>query len=619
MQNPDKPREPDKKYTTKLSRRSAMDLGGSAIASALSGCSDLFNPSTGGPEGTQTPTNDGLAPPTILPGSFGVDTAEFEIYPKQENIDQIQNGGSVEYTVRVKSQPLYGDEKTQIAEQTVTKTSHNPNDNQTHTVSYEFSDDQLNEAQQLFFTLETASQDEGLAYKTQNVLLPFENEAEGEVQLQTNSPYIRTSSWDSPTSVQTQLEVWFNEPEDDYFDTDGEYATELTEENYPTQWYGDYKDLQITMVVQYPVFDTLEEDYEHRFYDYLPEESNGQRETPLVDWAVFNFDVADIEMIESRRWNSWLIQQIERGEYEINEDHTVATNPQNGDTFRSHNDQGGLITTGSILGGNAQETNTPFSQYYKCRYEYEGTISPDRGNVNPIMFAGGRPVMKRWAIEMEESLSNNTNFQSHSTPDYYKATILKAMIGNAPYDFSINSYINSPEELIQNWYENESDEAPIGANCVSATGFFTGLGVHLLDLRVVMVYMSGTFSHIQAGIVDPKLPEGLPSSISDTTGDSRIDEGNEYYDSSYGWYVPVECNYPDAVIGYSQEGRGDEFSLSVRSYADEIEINSHIPVNEDYEPAYDGEILADREPPQNALRFEYTITNPDDVPWFDSN
>jgi hypothetical protein len=336
---------------------------------------------------------------------------------------------------------------------------------------------------------------------------------------------------------------------------------------------------------------------------------------PSFDWAVFNFDIADIEMVEARRWNSWIVQQLERGNFELSEDGTEAIRTD-GITYDSHDELASLLTRGEFYSGDASETPTPFSEYYRSRYG-DATTAPDNANINPIMFAGGRPVLKRWAMEMENKLSNNPNFQAHSDEDYHKATILKAIIGSVPYEFTFNQYADAPEEVINNWYHGQNTDA-LGGDCVSASALFEGIGVHLFDTSVCHINMTGSnVAHAQAGLLGLDIPDYLPENVNNRLANGRIQSGDRRYDSQYGQFVPVECNYPSALIGYVQRVSGGDYSLNLKTFASNIDINSHIPINDDYEPDFDGEIAADRDKTQNALRFNRTVTNPSDYPYFE--
>jgi len=643
----DNPPKPDKEYSTKLNRREAIALGASTLATSLSGCSDFFNPSTGNPETTPPPQEqDQDTGPTIFAQSFSLEETQYSITPRQETQDSIENGETAEYTIRLKSIPLHGTETTQLAQQTVTVNE--PNGTESHTLSFEFPDELINHAQQIQYTAELTNptqRDETEAYRASNIYFPFENEAEGEIQLETDTPYANIDDWNAPFLEVTNTQIWFNEPDDDYFNTESEETVELNEENYPTHWYGNYTDLQITAVIKYPVYSSMDNKddpaYESAYYAALraanpevperildPEDEEFEiPDIPIMNWAVFNFDMADIEMIEARRWNSYVIQLIEQGRVELSEDGD-RVEKENGVVWDTHHNQGGNITNGHYHSGNVDETPTPFEEYYRARYEY--THSPREINTSPIKFAGGRPVMKRWAIEMEDKLANNTNFQLHDHQEYYKATILKILMGDAPYAFGYGEYLNSPEEVIINWYENDSNDAPVGGNCVAASGIFSGIWVHLSDYPVALEHLTGdNINHIRAAILgfDDEIPDDLPSLEVGSIQDPITDDNTTfdipttwagYGDEDWGRFTPVECNYSPASIGYEQGNSNYEvYQRSLETYADEMDINSHIPVNEDYEPDVDGEILADREDTQNALEFVYTVTNPTDTPVFE--
>lgn len=617
--------EPDKTYTTPISRRKALALGGTGLASALAGCGDIFNPSPGDPSNPPPAPGNGNNstengnrnenPDTFRIIEIKSGNSTFEIIPRGEFVNAIQDGKTVEYICKIHSSPLFSDEQTEIAQKTLTMTENG----QEFSVNYEFPEELFGYGQQLTFTLQAIKPTEEEPWEVKIperrrdpskpnpldvVLLPFYNEAVGEKMVSVRGPpYPSSDTYTDDFTAVAQTEVWFNEPDESLYNRPQDSSLQITEGKYPKHWYGPWTDLQITMVVRYPVYESME--------------SEDQR-VPLYDWAVFNFDITDIEMIEARRWNSFVVQQIERGHYELSDDGQTATTPS-GIERTAHNDEGSAITDGDFYSGDAAETPTPFSEYYRSRYG-EAWNYADQINVNPIKFAAGRPVLKRWANEIEESLSNNTNFQEHDAPEYYKATILKTIIGSSPYALSVGSYMQAPEEVISNWYQNKDDSDAIGGNCVDASAFFCGIGVHLLNTDVGLLHLFGSnLAHIQACVFGRELPSYMPDHINNQNSGPLISNSDtDYTDRQYGEYMPVECNYPDASIGYIQ--RFDrEYSMILRTFASNIDINSHISVNDNYMPDIDGEILADRQPPQNQFLFQRTVVNPSAIPYFETS
>jgi|GEM_PF-4505277 len=614
--------EPDRVYySSPLSRRDALALGGAGLTTALAGCSGMSDPSAGDPSSPPSQSGDrndesGASGngnedrQSVYVVEVGLSEIEYQVMPRESLREELRDDNSIEYTMRLYTTPLHAPSQTRLTERTITVES----TTDSFTASYEFPEETLNQAQQFVFTLEVNAPqeiDEFQAYRTGKVLLPYYNQALGETKLIVPSaPAPSPTDWNSELTPITKTQVWFNEPDGEKFNTPD------VSEYYPRHWYGDYTDLEITIVVRYPVYHTLENN-DHPAYETLPRKYEDE-EVPLFDWAVFNFDIAGIEMIEARRWNSWVLQQIERGRFELTDDEKAAKKPS-GVEIESFNDRGGLLSAGNFYWGDATETPKPFEMYYRSRYGsvYDGgPQSPDSSPINPMHFAGGRPVMKRWAQEMEDSLSNNDNFQNHPAQDYYKATILKSIIGHTPYAFSVGRYRNTPEELILNWYKSQEGDESLGANCVAATTFFTGVGVHLLNSSVGVVHMTGSnVDHLQAGVISLEKPY-LPESINDDQAKGLISDSDARYGSEYGRFTPVECNFQAATIGYNQRV-GSEYSLRLRTYASNMDINSHIPVNENYEPDIDGEVLADRDPIQNAFLIRNTVVEPSPRPWFE--
>ena len=598
--------EPDKVYySSSLSRRDALALSGTGLTTALAGCSGLFDGSTSNrsqPESGTGPTDtteNNLNKPQNRFRSLdiGEESVTFDFRGGEEIVGDFGEEETTEYSLRIYSSPLFGDSRTQIKETAIQVGYYF----QEYTTTYDFSEELRNYAQQLTFTAEPKQSDRGEydLYTTEEVLLPYYNQALDEIVVDVvGLPTATDTQFSDEFEPLAKTRVWFREPEDDYFN-----KPSPPEDVYPTHWYGEYTDLIITMVVRYPVYEEMVE-YSGKM-------------VPRLDWAVFNFDISDIEMVEARRWNSWLVQQIERGRFELSDDGTEAQSPVFDATYDSHDSLGGLLTRGDFHLGDASESPTPFSEYYRSRYG-DATTSPDNANINPIMFAGGRPVMKRWAIEIEDKLSNNPNFQAHSDEEYYKATILKAMIGSVPYEFTFNRYADAPEELINNWYQRQGDGEALGGDCVSASAMFQGIGVHLFDTSVCHISMDGDgVAHAQAGLLGLDVPDYLPERVHSRFAIEPIQSGDRMFDSRFGRFVPVECNYPQAVIGYVQRVSAGDYTLTPQSFAASIDINSHIPINGDYEPDVDGEIAADREPAENAFYYQHTVTDPYPYPFFE--
>ncbi len=127
-----------------------------------------------------------------------------------------------------------------------------------------------------------------------------------------------------------------------------------------------------------------------------------------------------------------------------------------------------ILTVGNISEPVAQESDDAVVQLL------EAAVFPDRSpnefvGANPLRFAVGRAVSKRWARKIEEAFENKHYLSSLETPDYHKRTVLKAFVGDAlPYKWTLGRYHNSPEESIIELFKNgtEGVENTEGADCV---------------------------------------------------------------------------------------------------------------------------------------------------------
>jgi len=628
------------------SRRALLATAGTGAAASLAGCGFLSSRKSGsGPPGPGSGGSDVPGPDERLPMVMAIErndglslTESTVTVSIGEATTLVDADDPARLTIRVYTEPLFIGERSKIGEITREQSELIGN----YTIPLSFAEEQFGYAQQLHYTvaidgpvkrperpLPPGRRDGGRhpvkdaeanpkewrrwlreddqLISGETVIVPFYNRALDEEMLSVEGPPEPTDDlWDDGLTSIADSTLWFDEPDESPFE-----APEVPEELYPREWYGDYRDLLVTVLVRYPVYEVMSEEDQDR---------------PRFDWAVFNLDLSAWEMLESRRWNDYTIQQVERGTYERAETAAESSTLLNG-------------ASRIVFGGDAADAPRPFERYYASRYGEAAPALSGRqmATMNPITFAGGRSFSKRWAETMQASLDANPNFATHDAPDYYRATILKALVGGTiPYKFDSGGAHHAPERVVSLWAKAANGEDVSGAaDCKGATTLFCGIAVHLLDAPVAVLHMDGENipSHMLAAAIDLEEPSYLPQDHPNAQAGSRIRESDRFctdldgnqidceynrkYQSGFGDFVSIECLHPNPIIGYATYNSQGSYYLRLPTFAGDIDVNTHVPLDEDFEPAADGEIPAPREPPQNAFKFRRTVVDPSPKPWFE--
>lgn len=241
--------------------------------------------------------------------------------------------------------------------------------------------------------------------------------------------------------------------------------------------------------------------------------------------------------------------------------------------------------------------------------------------MNALQGAGGRPIAKRIATKIEEALAPHPMNPRHPEP-YWKATALKVWLGSSSYDFESGDgkYHFMPEELLDRWYRKEKLGEDADGNCVDTSITYAGIAVHLLEEPVgySSVDIEGWYGHavpLIFGLEHPKdMPDRVPfrgnlrerkytslveamtldTNLTLSDGDITREETGDWTLDDYGLdELPssvAESTTSEATVGY--ENAKSEHSFSVITFAQRMQINSHIHLNSAFEPDEEGDIVA---------------------------
>lgn len=571
--------EPDRVHTCALSRRHALAVSAGALGS-LAGCSGVAEQFSG----TSEPTTERppLSETLVTSAEFSIDEAVLELNIASYDPDALAG------TLRLYSAPnLDHDDQTLVAERSIDQTE--------RVAEYVFEPDyDLGYAQQFQFTVEPDDGDgERVVYTTEQTILPFYNAARDEEMLLTEPPRKPTAEeWVRPRERVHETKLWFDEPEERPFDTPA-----VPDEEYDSDWYPT-RDLTVTAVVRFPTYENLvEAEVEDTTNFGFGVEEDDTFAVPLREWAVFNVRLGAWELLEAFRWNSRATQELEAGKTSYGDGFRKVSSPK----------MGGSVMRSNKFIADGAAGRPPYAVYYATRH----TQTDYRPRTNPLLFAAGRPVCKRAAESIAASL-DNPSFGTLDYPEYHKALALQLFVGKSPYSFGLGSYSSSPEETLNAWYENRDVEGGAG-NCQDTTYLYCGIAVHLLDVPLcsVSLRVQGA-GHLTAGLVDVDRPNGIaqfenhPEPVATEPFTLTTERGT----------VSVVESTVDAPITGWRLSSSAGYELA--TYLRDAPINSHVPLNDDYEPAADGEVRASL--PENVelgdgeLRIPIEVTDPE-VPW----
>ncbi|MFC7026515.1 hypothetical protein ACFQJ5_01200 [Halomicroarcula sp. GCM10025324] len=378
------------------------------------------------------------------------------------------------------------------------------------------------------------------------------------------------------------------------------YEDEEKEYYDGSDWF-DLHNIELTAIIRVPVLS-------HEFAS----DGEGEVQGPYYDWTVVTLRLSALEYLESMLFNSPATQKLlnPAGEYSVGDgvpytskevtdkenfgcsvliDPTEYILAENGD----FDDR--IVSTTSHV---AQEAD-PAADYffYGALHELfweEEFAAEDLRKVNPIKFCVGRGMSRRWGEAFSEALEAKPYADRFESLQYQKLTTLKAFVGKIDYDFQADVYQNTPEETVVNMYLSATTDEYAGADCVTASMFFTGVaywmtGCHPVMVLVQRVELSG---HFWAGLHDIDMPDLSHLGNLPVAGYSNLEtEPHEARQFEY-TYTDVECTEGYPSIGFDRPSLNSSRRHIAWSNLEPLSLTTHLPLNDEWEPDVDGEVRA---------------------------
>lgn len=570
--------EPDRVHTCSLSRRHALALGAGTMG-GLAGCSGFSDTLSGsnGPVDETTTERPPLSEKIEASAEFTINeaTLKLDISSYTEN--------SLSGRLRLYSAPnLDRSSRSVIAEKSIEQTDEVAE----HSLKPDYD---LGYAQHLQFTIESedaGQTDERSIYTPQETIVPFHNAARDTDIVKVEPPRIQFDWAGGRDEPFFKTQVWFDSPDESPFNTPS-----VPEDQYDPNWYN-YRNITMTAMVRFPSYDHI---YEVEEGSRADEERGGEVgwTYPLFDWVVFTLELDAWEMLEAFRWNSQATCKLERGQSKYGEGL---------DEVDEYTISGSVMKTTDYATDASTETN-PYEAYSENRYSESWT------ETNPLLIAGGRPFAKRAANTISDAL-DNPSFNTIENQEYHKALVLQVFAGSNPYVFGFDSYAEPPEGVINGWFRDSRGEDVTG-DCQDGTNLYNAIAVHLLDSTVANVYMSANneIAHELAGLLNLSPPQEAIEEWEDQHP-SPMATGVSNFETNLGEVSFVECTYPDPTIGWLPRGGSD---FEILTYLTKIDINSHIPINNNYEPDESGQASSSTSEIEIPWEYHEEHTTVDDI------
>lgn len=573
-----------------LSRRKAIALGCSTLATSSAGCS-LFEASDveTTPEQTDPPADYN----PIIPASVGLSTktAEFRVDMRP----YFEQYGELDVTVRIYDSPNTRPDKwTLIGKQ---RKQHNqPAKNYSVPLDTNFG-----YGQRYHFTVEVSG--DGVSapeqeYYRRGIYFPHHNVAKGGMELvrvaekETGGRYYinRLRDWESiarpseerwrnPNAAKCNTRYWFDSPNKEPFGNPS-VPPSVESEVY------DHENIVLTVLCRMLDFRNIGEQRgppegeEGRFY---------RQGIPAYTWFGLTIKISEWELLEAHRWNSSFLQGVERGADKGIEEAKKNLSPIE-------------LTAADETHGPyyASEAATPYEQFRR------GIETGEFHNCHLLTFSAGRAVAKRVADQLESIFETHPGLSSLTPQAYYKANALKCLVGGGPATYRVRDDRLVPEESIQHLYYRIAKGRDTGIDCIVSTTLYAGIAAHLLDPELAVILLrfdDKDIGHSYVGIHDLPLPDRMP----DYPWLARVETAQRGLPYVYDVdripeYVAAETVYGESTIGYKVDDAAERRREA--GIKDSIPVNTNLPLNEDYEPDVNGEQVTPDEDPENL--FEMT-------------
>ncbi|MFQ3319755.1 MAG: hypothetical protein ACI80F_001827, partial [Natronomonas sp.] len=305
--------------------------------------------------------------------------------------------------------------------------------------------------------------------------------------------------------------------------------------------------------------------------------------------------------LEGFRWNSRATQKLEAGQREHKNSSDAV------DAIDDYQDLESIMEDeSSKMAIDASSESDFYDEYYKSRFTETDYF---QCKTNPLKVAAGRPVCYRIADSIGEAV-DNPSFNTQEYVDYQKAIILQVFIGTNPYSFATSSYSLSPDEAINRWFLESQGEINGVGNCQDGTYLYCGVAAHLLDANVARIHVSANgILHVTAGAFDLRMPDS-PFEIWADDHPAPTATRAHTKSTEYGELSLIECIYPDPTIGWKLNGSSE---MKISTYLTNANIQSHIPLNDDYEPDQNGSVRTEADDPEIPWEFHENHNTISDV------
>ncbi|GGJ17129.1 hypothetical protein GCM10008995_28760 [Halobellus salinus] len=561
-----------------------MTASTAATLSGLAGCG-------GATEGLRPQEEDGVwdddasaetqveepITPELVVKDVSVDSIHFTLHwPTSPTDDSVQADGAL----RVYFTALHGGKEALVAETEATVT----NRTQEHELSLEVSEEIFNVPQEIEVRFKHPDGDAEAPLATDDpAYLPFDNESRGAREIRTLGPkFASEEKWEDDTDPKQKVEIWYNEPEESPFNVPNLDKSEYNQTNVDGDDWFDLYNIELTALVRTPLITT-------EFHRDNDDEVQG----PYYDWTVFTLRLSEIEYLEAVYCNSPSTLMLRASE----QDWSIGDGGARQKEVSDKTNYGSNVTVDDIEDPVAQESDDAIDKIFDA--VFDENISPNELNgANPIRFAAGRSVSRRWARKIEEAFENKPYVSFLETPEYHKLTVLKAFIGGAlPYKWTVGDYHNSPEESIVELFKNGTQgiENTEGADCVTASVLFAGIGYWLVDAEPVLpfVYVSGSVKHLFTGWGGLNMPDLSDIRTANALGYHEPDSTHSSDRIPYD-YWNVECTEGFPTIGFTRTSIADTQYLTAWSNGEPLQLTTNIRLNENDEPDIDGEVKSER-------------------------